>query len=396
MRKILLFLILVSSADLSVAADKDFKVFWKDGLRMETEDKEVQLRLGGRLHLDWAFFELDDSLQQLVGEMEDAVEVRRARFYFSGKLYQNLEFKIQYDFAGGEAEARDVYLGFSGIPYLGTFRAGHFKEPYSLEELTSSNNITLMERSLANTFAPSRNMGLMLANSMAGDRATWAAGLFKETDDLGFGSGDDNYSFTGRITALPWYEEAGRRLFHLGFAYSHRKPSDNTVRFQARPEAHLSKRFIDTGSFAARSLDLFGPEAAFVLDSFSLQGEYQRSQIDRRSQSDVSFEGGYLQASYVLTGESRSYRPAEGAFASVKPTRNFTGRGGPGAWEVALRYSRLGLNEGAIMGGVLEDWTLGLNWYLNPHTRVMSNYVRAEREDTGASNIFQMRFQVNF
>ena len=67
-----------------------------------------------------------------------------------------------------------------------------------------------------------------------------------------------------------------------------------------------------------------------------------------------------------------------------------------GAWEVCLRYSHLDLTDGLIAGGVLDDFTVALNWYLNPNTRFMFNYVYADREDVGSANIFQMRFHIDF
>lgn len=43
------------------------------------------------------------------------------------------------------------------------------------------------------------------------------------------------------------------------------------------------------------------------------------------------------------------------------------------AWSLAMRYSFLGLNDGGLsdMGRTLHDVAVGLNWYLNPHTRIM-------------------------
>jgi len=40
--------------------------------------------------------------------------------------------------------------------------------------------------------------------------------------------------------------------------------------------------------------------------------------------------------------------------------------------------------------------TGGLNWYLNPATKVAFNYVYADVKNIGKANIFQMRFQIAF
>ena len=109
-----------------------------------------------------------------------------------------------------------------------------------------------------------------------------------------------------------------------------------------------------------------------------------------------NFQGFYVYGSYFLTGENRVYKTSSGAFDRMSPKRNFDGNGGLGAWEIALRYSNLDLNDADFSGGELDDFTVGVNWYLNPNTRFMWNYVFADLDDIGDTNIFQTRFQIDF
>ena len=104
----------------------------------------------------------------------------------------------------------------------------------------------------------------------------------------------------------------------------------------------------------------------------------------------------YIQGSYFLTGEKRNYKTSSGAFDRVKPKENFRFGGGPGAWEAAVRYSSIDLDDSGVSGGELKDITVGLNWYLNPNTRIMWDYIRADLDDVGDANLFLMRFQVDF
>jgi phosphate-selective porin OprO/OprP len=97
-----------------------------------------------------------------------------------------------------------------------------------------------------------------------------------------------------------------------------------------------------------------------------------------------------------LTGEHRKYKPSAGAFSRVKPKKNYGFGGGPGAWEVAVRYSALDLNDSGVTGGTLSDISAGLNWYLNPNMKIMWNYVHAEVGSVGQADMALMRLQIDF
>jgi phosphate-selective porin OprO/OprP len=230
------------------------------------------------------------------------------------------------------------------------------------------------------------------------ERATWAVGLFREADSDGDGSGDGEYSVTARLTGLPVYEDEGRKLAHFGIAYSHRNVDDD-LRFRARPESHQAERFVDTREFAADDVELLGLEAALVYGPGSVQAEYVQAMVDGDNGSNPDFSGYYVEASYFLTGEQRKYKRANAWFDRVKPTSNYLGKeGGTGAWQIAARYSHIDLSDSGISGGELDTVAAGLNWHLNPNTRVMWNYVFADPSDrySGQASIFQMRFQIDF
>ncbi|MFQ5739244.1 MAG: porin [Acidobacteriota bacterium] len=371
-------------------------LYWKDGVRMSSEDGSFRLKLGGRIMNDWAVLEGDQSLKEEVGPLPGGTEFRRARFYLSGRIYDRVEFKAQYDFAGGDADFKDVYLGLRDLPALGTLRVGHFKEPFALEELTSSKYITFMERSLHNVFSPSRNTGLLFQNSALDERLRWALGAFRDGDAFGDNKGNGGYNFTARVSGLPWYRGEGNRLLHLGLSYSHRNPHNNQLRLRERPEAHLAPNFVDTGLIAARSQDLLGFEAALVRGPFSLQGEITESFVSAIGRADPRFSGFYVEGSYFLTGEHRVYDRSEGAFGRVRPHSNFLQHQGRGAWQLAARFSRLDLSDAGIEGGEVNNFTFGVNWHLNPNTRVMWNYVFSDPEGLGEANIAQTRFQIDF
>src|SRR5262249_2419893 len=157
---------------------------------------------------------------------------------------------------------------------------------------------------------------------------------------------DGKYSGAARLFGLPYYEDNGRRLVHLGVSYAFRNATSSQARFRSQPESHLAQNFVDTASFPINYVNELGLEAAAVFGPIYFQGEFVGAEANAKSGiKDAEFFGFYVMGSYVLTGESRPYRPAYGVFDRVKPKNNFLdGKGSLGAWEVAARYSFIDLD----------------------------------------------------
>ena len=383
-----------------------FGLSTKDALHWKSPDGNVSFKIGGRMQYDYAWIDGGNVREDRGLDLEDQGEFRRLRLYLSGDLYKTVDFKFQFDFAEEGTTLKDFYARLKQIPAVGNFKIGHFKEPFSLEDSTSSKYITFIERGLPNALAPGHNWGMMLHNHAFDKRMTWAAGVFKAYHDdhspkWGSSSQGEAFAATGRVTFLPYYEDEGRRLIHLGAAYSVRRP-EHPIKFSARPEAHMTKKLSDTSSIYARRVHLIGAEAAWVCGPFSVQGEYMGALIDgEMGKPDVTLHGMYVQTSYILTGETRPYDTKTGAFKGIKPKNNFITGNGPGAWEVAARYSYLDLTGNGLSSKAyrMQDLTLGLNWYLNPNIRISGNYIRSWLNGPSTSDavdIFMLRFQIAF
>jgi phosphate-selective porin OprO/OprP len=384
----------------------------------------------GRLQIDVASFSQDAASRVQVGNAENGFEFRRARLGCHGLAFEVVEYQIEVDFASGDPDTatrqstafKDTYLAVTELPLLGNVRVGHFKEPFGLEQLTSDNFPTFLERSLGDegAFVPARNLGLMAFNHTPNQRATWAIGVFaadSHDQPAIYQNDDGGYALTLRGTWLPWYDEPseGRRLLHIGLAYSFRDAADDVVGFRVRPEAHLGPQVVNLTLHQVEDWQLLGAEAALVYGPLSLQSEFYGSVVDRGPGMDRTFTGCYAYVGYFLTGESRPYRRSAGVFDRVRPNEEFFrlrgSRGdiatGKGAWEVGYRFSYVDFLDG--MGttngaGRVADHTVGVNWYLNPYARVMFNYVnsRADRVTGGTLirdghiDIFELRAQVDF
>ena len=61
-------------AEAPATPDGSLKVYWKDGLRLDTADKALRLKIGGRLFNDWAWFDEDQSVENAFGRSDDGTE----------------------------------------------------------------------------------------------------------------------------------------------------------------------------------------------------------------------------------------------------------------------------------------------------------------------------------
>ncbi len=354
------------------AEDDDIKVFWKDSLRLESADGNNKLRLGGRIHWENAFFGDDEFGGKSV---DDGDVFRRSRIYLSGQVQERYDFKMQFDFAGGDADFKDVYFGIKEVPVFGNLRVGQFKEPLSLEELISSNSNSTIERANVNRLVPSRSAGIMAYNNFADMRISAAAGLFRGADDSYGNYRGDGYAATARLSGLPYLSEDASQLLHLGVGYSYR--DDDTATYKLSSDHSLAPSWKHSISDVDNT-GVLGLEAALKLGSFSVQSEWVQADVDAPEGGDL--DGYYVQAGYVLTGESRSYDQKLGAFKGVSPSSKFLEDGGIGAWEAVLRWSNLDFSDLAP-NQEIDTWTIGVNWYLNKNIRAMLNYSHAELDD---------------
>lgn len=378
------------------AKETDLKVQWKDGLFFSNADGTFSSRIGGRASTDWDFMAGDEAYEDKVS-LEDGTELRQGWIYISGDVYAHFGYKFELSFEGGEVGLKETFVSLKDVPVVGEIKVGHFKEPFSLEQLASNLNTTFMERSLADALAPGYNAGGMVSSAPLDQRVTWALGGFADTDSKGTAVTETGGAVTGRVTGLPLYQEEGKKLVHLGAGFSYRYL--DTLSYSQRPGIHLSGKAVDTKKMATDYGILAGLESALVWGPFSVQAELVGAQIEPEDSSSALLLGYYGQVSYFLTGESRAYKMNTALFGKVKPKKNFVWVGdglGCGAWELAARYDSLDLSDGDVAGGEVSDITLGVNWHWNPNMRVMTNYVRSHLKSVGDADLFGMRFQVDF
>ena len=349
-----------------------------------------EISFEGLLQADANWFQSD--IRNLNGDAQDGgkqdAELRRAELILKGKGPGNIEWVIGYDAKADKwLDTNLKYkLGGNANHFL---QVGQYKQPNSLEELSSTkNNDFISKGMITNTWAVARRLG---ASYSVGD-ASWSVtgSLFTRELKRGLFAGE-GYGVRGTWAPI---NDTGS-ILHVGLSYVSYDAEKavvgaanvkNRAGFSVRPDADLSgARLIDTGNIDnADKISTTGLEAFWVGGPVKVQGEYMSTKVSRTNTSP-SFKGsgGYVSAVWNITGETWAYK----AGVPTTPLPNEPERG---MVQLGLRYDTMDLNDGSVaivgttpvitgvLGGESDTWTLGANWYLRSNFKLALNYVKVE------------------
>ncbi len=387
-----------------------------------TADDQNCISITSRLHLDVGGYDYrPNSAATSPQRLNDGINARRARIGVLGKFWGDWNYALIYDFGGssdgfggsapgslpggGASGIENAYLSYTGFKPFGgnlAIEGGYMDVAYTLDEATGSNDSMFMERASSQ----------VIATSIAAGDFRSAAGARWYNDRLWLGSyatGPTSGAIhsASSITPAGTSEQLGVTARAAGQLVSTKEYSlhlGGNAEFLVRPARNqitgaqsltLSDRpelRIDPTATVAAPLtnvsgaQVYSVEAAAHYGPLYVQGEYFWFNVDRGavaalSQPSATFDGGYVQASYALTGERRVYNPGNGAYSAIVPTDPFLLNGsGWGAFEIAGRVSVLDLNDqlgvaSGVAGGKQTVYTAGLNWYANRNVRFMLNYL---------------------
>lgn len=314
----------------------------------------------------------------------DGGEIRGFRFGLIGTL--NFENPWVYTiFAatnafdkGFEVRDKDDLTFFDyrlDIPFFkrSVMSIGKQKEPISMNRLTGGTFLPNQERAaVSDAMLPSRNIGIVWSGSSAERKASWAFGAFNNWLEEKNSFDESANQYIGRLTWVPLVSDDESNLLHLGAGYRY---SDARQGFQylTEPEFNKAPDFVDTGAHSADKIQTYSFELAWRRGPALLTSEYTRTEVSNPALGNPSFDGYFVEASWILTGEMRAYNNKGGVFGGI-PVAKTVYQNGKGAWELYTRYSHIDLTDGAINGGDMQIATLGLNWWLTPFFSVNVGY----------------------
>ena len=431
----------------------------KDGaISLESADGKNSIQVTGRLHLDYRGSDIDGFSNVAEGRgtafdrdrdtssAASQFEIRRARIGVKGKLLGDFDYEVITNILGSSANLLDVAYLTANISTPLQFRVGQYKQPFNLEEIgTSSNNIDFQERSFINQITPGKRVGAMIFGTPT-PGVTYAASYYQQNNFGETDSAVDGNGYVGRVT-VNFAELAGWKnsILHAGLAGfdstyglapstsgNTSGPADTVTRaslFSFRSSgrglnniyrAQIAGDVLASPSYSTLSptaADLknkaYGLEGIAATGPFKVQAEYVNSDFEANhantgNRVDATVKTYYVEALWLITGESYANFFKNGAWGSIKPKQNFgVNKGeGTGAWELGVRYENFKVDDTNIVGstssrfqgsttnlsagnlntnnavganrtqGGADAWTVGLKWVLNPSVRVLLNYTK--------------------
>ena len=375
-------------------------LYFQEGkLNFETKNKAFRMKLDNRIYTDLSFYLPTVSVDGLSSKpnkdmeeddgkfrFDNGVSIRRARFAIKAELYEKWFAEFDLDFAYNEVEIKDMFLGYKFNEHI-SIQAGHFKEPMSMERLTSSRYLTANERPMpVEMFAGGRRLGA--AVTAWGNHWWLSGGVFGQKVDIlqkEKNRGSDGYGFTGRVGLSP--VDNNEWTVHLGGYASYRTPDalgaeDRLVEFRTFPESRTDhRRFVRAEIPNVSHYATYGLEAAVRWNKLLAYGEYTFTNLSRYRLEDgqeiglrnAEFNGWYATASYMILGKQRRYMPEDAEFAPVYQRRK------GGCLEVSARASHVNLNDfheisSPITGGSAYAYSANLNWFPVPNVMLGLNY----------------------
>ena len=424
----------------------------ENGFGLVSADGQHSINLTGRVHFDSRHNSnsFGTSADRDTASLADNFEVRRARIGFNGTVFKDIAYEVVTNAVGSDANLIDTAWINYGFNSAAQFRFGRFKQPFSLEEQTSSNNIDFMERSYLNQMIPGKRLGAMVHGSPVADM-TYGLAVYQNGFNQVTNQTDNGREIAGRVTYNFGSALGADQVLHLGVAGTSGKnevlatSSSNTLsaattntratilsfRSENRGMANIYRAQLGSTALATAAYggtsdepmvvekSMGGLEMVYTTGPFKAQGEYAKASFDA-STSEATAAGDvkvyYAEMMYNITGEPWAAAYKGGAFGSIKPNSNYSANGGTGAWQVGIRWSAFdasdlttaGNNDRVQNSAKAKTLTVGLNWLLNPNARVMLNYSMTKFNDavtpldvatassSDSERVLSVRTQLNF
>ena len=420
----------------------------QDGvLVFQNKEANYKMWFDIRLQADAATFFGEPGYADKIG---DGMALRRTRFAIKAQLDKNWYGEFDTDWTSGTPEIKDAIIAFTGLKNF-EFKAGNFKENFSIQRNTTSRYLVFMERPMVTSLAPSRHLGF---NVRYANKLVWAsAGIFgpelKDSEAMGFMQDynkdfgmSEGLSYTGKVVFRPINKEDAS--LHIGAAFTYRNPKTTIFKFKdfeelieededilagldeeafkeldvvgsamdARNSTDINrKKYVNSGDLigvdheTAWTVELAGHykglryEAAYITRTAHMNKQVNKFYYGKKGFDEFTGDGWYIQGSYMLFGGKQAYDSNGAKYTRTKAGRSW------GDLELAARYQEMDLNDAkfdkdgafvsGITGGSAKMFELGLNYYPTKNVKIVLNwslidqdkYANGKGKDKGKFNV---------
>ena len=385
-----------------------------NGFQFRSADTNFVLKIKGLAQLDSRWYFNDGGVNN-----NDSFILRRARLIAEGTFYRDFEYQFVPEFGGSSPSILDANVSYKYDSWL-QVKAGKFKSPVGLEQLQSDAQMLFIERAFPSQLTPNRDLGVQLSGDLLEGRLSYAAGVFNGAGDGRNGGNadvEDEKEFAGRLFAQPFINGDKEWLKGLGFgvggSIGNEEGADLTPNNAGFSTDGQQKWFsYKSGVIADGEHWRLSPQAYYYAGPVGLLAEYAVSNQQLRAGTNsatfkfagVQNTGWQIAASYVLTGETPSYK-------GVTPRHNLSFADGTwGALELVARYSQLDVDgdafptyaDAASNPHRAHAYAVGVNYYPNRVFRASVQYTLTDFDGGSGSghkhseNALLTRFQISF
>src|SRR6478736_5998838 len=267
---------------------------------------EIKLVLGGFVQINFEgsdAFAFNGNFGQ--SAINDRFRLRRARLNLTGDYAEQFDFKVEGDFGQNDGtnnnrtafSGTDIWLNWHQFP-AAQIKAGQYKAPFGLEQLTPDTALYTIERTLpTGAITPDRQIGAELWGKPftsiwpeQKDLLTYYAGIFNGNGRNITVNDNNNFMFVGRLELQPLKDVFGKGSF-LKFGGDVLNSRDE----QGVNISQSSNLLVNSdGSLSPFVLPSADERTAWSVDAwlrmgpFDLIGEYLQEHVEGRTVNGVS------------------------------------------------------------------------------------------------------------
>ena len=344
----------------------------KPPLFVQQRGPELKLVLGGYVQINFE----DGDVSAFEGRfgqtaLKDRFRLRRARINLTGDFAEQFDFKVEGDFENSDGinsnrtafSGTDIFVNWHQFAEA-NIKAGQWKAPFGLEQLTPDPTLIIIERSLpTGAITPERQIGVQLwgkpfANIWPDgkDLLTYYAGIFNGNGRNTTVNDNNNFMYVGRLESTLFQGVFGKDSYlKLGADVLNSRDDKGTNISQS-----LNLLVNSDGSLSPFVLPGADERTAWSVDAwlkmgpFDLIGEYLEEHVHGRTVNgvppgfaDFTTNGFYITAAYFLI---------------------------PKKLQVAVQWQDL--NPGQMGNDGIHSITGGLNYYIHgDDLKLMVDYI---------------------